>query len=93
MRNGRQERLSAESLKSVLWSTLNGVRTRKVDIETANAISANAREILRATKIQLQTTMYGNEELSVELREFSTGAIKSISGGRAKQIVDRSKAK
>ena len=45
--------LNAINLKEILWEMLNDVRENKVAPANALAVAIQAREILRATRIQL----------------------------------------
>ena len=47
-------KLSATALKEVLWSTLNDIKTDTMLPAQGDAIAAQAREILRTVKVQLQ---------------------------------------
>lgn len=46
--------LTAGALRDVLWETLNDVRTNQMPANKADAVAAQAREILRTVKTQVQ---------------------------------------
>ena len=48
-------KMSAEALKGELWETLRGLRQKKINATTANAIATQSREIIRviATEISI----------------------------------------
>lgn len=48
--------LKASALKDVLWETLIDLRGNHMPANRADAIAAQAREILRTVKVQLQVT-------------------------------------
>ena len=48
--------LKASTLKDVLWETLIDLRSNDMPANRADAIAAQAREILRTVKTQLQVT-------------------------------------
>lgn len=48
--------LKASTLKDVLWETLVDLRANDMPANRADAIAAQAREILRTVKVQLQVT-------------------------------------
>lgn len=48
--------LKASALKDVLWETLVDLRANDMPANRADAIAAQAREILRTVKVQLQVT-------------------------------------
>jgi hypothetical protein len=65
--------LTATSLKDSLWETLNKVQGRKLLPGHADAIAAQAREILRTIKIQLAISGQTNRPVPYEVVEFSEG--------------------
>lgn len=65
--------LTAVNLKDALWSTLNKVRSKKLLPGHADAIAAQAREILRTVKMQLAISGHTNRPVPYEVIEFSEG--------------------
>lgn len=65
--------LTAVNLKDSLWETLNKVKTRKLLPGHADAIAAQAREILRTIKMQLAISGQTNRPVPYEVVEFSEG--------------------
>ena len=65
--------LTAVNLKDALWSTLNKVRSKKLLPGHADAIAAQAREILRTVKMQLAISGQTNRPVPFEVIEFSEG--------------------
>lgn len=65
--------LTAVNLKDALWSTLNKVRSKKLLPGHADAIAAQAREILRTVKMQLAISGQTNRAVPYEVIEFSEG--------------------
>jgi len=65
--------LSAVNLKDSLWETLNKVKSRKLLPGHADAIAAQAREILRTVKMQLAISGQTNRPVPYEVIEFSEG--------------------
>lgn len=65
--------LTAINLKDSLWETLNKVKSRKLLPGHADAIAAQAREILRTIKMQLAISGQTNRPVPYEVVEFSEG--------------------
>ena len=63
------KKLNAENLKNELWDTLLKVKSGTIDHETANAISSQAREILRTIKMQLQVASMDKKRLPLEAQK------------------------
>jgi hypothetical protein len=63
--------LTASALKSVLWETLNDVKTEQMLPNRADAIAAQSREILRTIKTQLQVAGQAKRGVPSEIIEFS----------------------
>ncbi len=68
--------LTANSLREALWTTLNQVKAKKMLPGHADAIAAQAREILRTVKVQLQISGQTARPVPVEVVEFSEGKTK-----------------
>lgn len=65
--------LTANSLREALWTTLNQVKAKKMLPGYADAIAAQAREILRTVKVQLLISGQTARPVPVEVVEFSEG--------------------
>lgn len=65
------EQLNAVNLKNVLWETLQQVKSGKMTPGAADAVAAQAREILRATRTQLAIFNQAGEAVSSELIDFA----------------------
>jgi hypothetical protein len=65
--------LTASSLKEALWNTLNQVKSKKILPGHADAVAAQAREILRTVKVQLMVSGQTNRPVPTEVVEFSEG--------------------
>lgn len=65
--------LTASSLKEALWTTLNQVKSKKILPGHADAVAAQAREILRTVKVQLMVSGQTNRPVPTEVVEFSEG--------------------
>jgi hypothetical protein len=63
--------LTAKNLKNALWKTLNELRDDKIGAASADAIAAQAREILRTGRLQLQITSQAKRNVPAELITFS----------------------
>lgn len=63
--------LTATALKSALWETLNSVKDDKMDAGRADAIAAQAREILRTTNTQLRVAQQAKRPVSADVIKFS----------------------
>jgi hypothetical protein len=63
--------LTANSLKDVLWETLIDIKTDQMLPSRGDAIAAQAREILRTVKTQMQIANQAKRALPIEVVEFS----------------------
>lgn len=63
--------LSATALKEALWETLNGIRNNQKSPAEGDAIAAQAREILRTVKVQLQIAAQSKRNITTEVIDFS----------------------
>lgn len=63
--------LSAVNLKNALWETLNDIKADKMQPAQGDAIAAQAREILRTVKVQLQVATHTKRSVPVEVIDFA----------------------
>ena len=63
--------LSATALKTALWETLNEIKEDKMQPGQGDAIAAQAREILRTVKVQLQVVGQSKRSVPLEVIEFA----------------------
>ncbi len=63
--------LKATALKDILWETLNDLRSNQLPANRADAIAAQAREILRTVKTQLQVTNAAKRPVPKDIVEFA----------------------
>ncbi len=63
--------LNATNLKAALWDTLNDLRAGAIQPGQGDAIAAQAREILRTVKVQLQVTSQSKRSVPVEVIQFA----------------------
>ena len=63
--------LKASALKDVLWETLIDLRTNQLPANRADAIAAQAREILRTVKTQLQVVNAAKRPVPGDLVTFA----------------------
>ena len=63
--------LSAKSLKSALWETLNSVKDGSMEPGQADSIASQAREILRTTNTQLRIAHQSKRPVSAGLIVFA----------------------
>jgi len=64
-------KLTAASLKNVLWETLNEVKTGTMDPGNADSIATQAREIIRTTNVQLRISHQTKRPVPAEVINFS----------------------
>lgn len=62
--------LSAVTLKNALWETLNAVKDDNMLPGQGDAIAAQAREILRTVKTQLQVCAQAKRNVPTEILDF-----------------------
>lgn len=67
----KQPDLNASNLKAALWSTLNELRSGSVQPGQGDAIAAQAREILRTVKVQLQVTSQSKRSVPADVIAFA----------------------
>jgi hypothetical protein len=65
--------LTAATLKDTLWETLVDLRHENILPNRADAIAAQAREIMRTVKIQLQVAGQSKRSVPQEIIHFSEG--------------------
>jgi hypothetical protein len=63
--------LKASTLKDVLWETLIDLRGNEMPANRADAIAAQAREILRTVKTQLQVTNAAKRPVPQRIIDFA----------------------
>lgn len=63
--------LKASALRDVLWETLNDVRTNTIQANRADAVAAQAREILRTVKTQLQVANAAKRGIPQDIIQFA----------------------
>lgn len=63
--------LSAKSLKSALWSTLNAVKEGKMEPGQADSVASQAREILRTTNTQLRVAQQSKRPVATDVISFA----------------------
>lgn len=63
--------LNASNLKTALWETLNDLKTGTVQPGQGDAIAAQAREILRTVKVQLQVTNQSKRSVPADVIAFA----------------------
>lgn len=63
--------LTASNLKNVLWDTLNDIKNGVIQPGQGDAIAAQAREILRTVKVQLQVTNQSKRSVPADVINFS----------------------
>ena len=63
--------LNATNLKAALWETLQDLKSGAVQPGQGDAIAAQAREILRTVKVQLQVTSQSKRSVPLDLIDFA----------------------
>jgi hypothetical protein len=63
--------LTAENLKTALWDTLQELRSGEIQPGQGDAIAAQAREIVRTVKAQLQITSQSKRSVPQALITFA----------------------
>lgn len=63
--------LTASKLKNALWDTLNKIRAGTTQPAEGDSIAAQAREILRTVKVQLQISQVAKRNVPTEVIDFS----------------------
>lgn len=63
--------LDAVELKRCLWETMQSVKAGHATPQSADSIAAQAREILRTVKTQLQIFQQASQTVSKELIDFA----------------------
>lgn len=63
--------LTASNLKNALWDTLLGLQAGTTQPGQGDAIAAQAREILRTVKVQLQVSSQTKRSVPLEVVEFA----------------------
>lgn len=63
--------LSATTLKQSLWETLQAIKNDTMQPAQGDAIAAQAREILRTVKVQLQVSSQSKRSIPADVIGFS----------------------
>lgn len=63
--------LNAVNLKDSLWATLKDLRSGKITPGAGDAVAAQAREILRTVRTQLQIFTQSGKSVTDELIDFA----------------------
>lgn len=63
--------LTASNLKTVLWDTLQDIKSGNIQPGQGDAIASQAREILRTVKIQLQVSNQSKRSVPAEVISFA----------------------
>lgn len=63
--------LTATNLKDALWTTLKDLKSGTIQPGQGDAIAAQAREILRTVKVQLQVTSQAKRSVPIEVINFA----------------------
>lgn len=63
--------LTASNLKDSLWETMNKIQTGKMQPAEGDAIAAQAREILRTVKVQLQVVAASKRDVPSDVINFA----------------------
>ena len=63
-------KLSAVNLKNALWETLQSIKSDDMLPAQGDAIAAQAREILRTVKVQLQVASQSKRNVPTEIIDF-----------------------
>lgn len=71
MANAASKKLSAVNLKDALWETLQSIKTGSIQPAEGDAIAAQAREILRTVKVQLQVVGQAKRVVPAEVIDFA----------------------
>lgn len=66
--------LSAVNLKNTLWDTLQQIKNDEMLPAQGDAIAAQAREILRTVKVQLQIVGQSKRSVPMEVIDFAERA-------------------
>jgi len=64
------DKLSAVNLKNALWETLQSIKKDDMLPAQGDAIAAQAREILRTVKVQLQVAAQSKRNVPTEILDF-----------------------
>ena len=64
------QKLSAVNLKNALWDTLQGIKNENILPGAGDAVAAQAREILRTVKVQLQVCAQSKRNVPTEIIDF-----------------------
>lgn len=71
MAGEQQKDLNASNLKGALWDTLNDLKAGAIQPGQGDAIAAQAREILRTVKVQLQVTAQSKRSVPADVIAFA----------------------
>lgn len=78
--------LTAETLKNTLWETLQDIKAEKMLPGRGDAIAAQAREILRTVKVQMQILAMTKRAVPRDIVEFSGQHAIEVSSPKSKPL-------
>ena len=62
--------LNAKNLKEKLWNNLQGIEDGSIQMNQADAMAGQAREILKTIRTELEITKQSGQAVSGKLKEF-----------------------
>lgn len=65
-------KLTAKNMKEVLWTTLLKLKNGKMDVAEADAMSSQAREIIKVIKTQQSILSQAGRTVTNDLIEYAT---------------------
>lgn len=74
MAENEKKELDAVTLKETLWDTLGELRSGKIDAAVADSVAAQAREIIRTSRLQLNIMQQAKQTVPDELVSFGAPA-------------------
>lgn len=71
LKSKKTETLSAKNMKNMLWNTLQGLKTGKIEVSQADAMALHCREIIRVIKTQQSIIKQAGEKITEELVDYA----------------------
>lgn len=65
------ENLSAKNMKTLLWHTLQGLKSGEIEVGQADGIALQCREIIRVIKTQQSIIKQAGEKITEELVDYA----------------------
>lgn len=61
---------NAKNLKQILWETLNKLKNNEIEVDVAQAIASQSREVTRVVNTQKEVLRLNGDKMSKDLMDY-----------------------